>query len=361
MNVSSFDYTFDSSQIALEALANRSEARMMRVCRPQADRAAVQIEHARFKELPRFLHEGDLLVFNTSQVLPARFFARRKTGALLEGLLLQDPNERVPLQFTGVWIKGKVRENEAILFEGLGDVRVARREEKEVWLEVPRIRFVEYLRLHGVTPLPPYILAERKRRALKALEARDREDYQSILAEASQKYSVAAPTASLHFDEALLDQLRASGIQMAFLKLHVGEGTFAPMETQKIDDHQMHFEEAEIPNETWELIEKARAKNRRVIAVGTTVLRALESAEAGPGKKFSTQLFIKPGFHFRRAQGLITNFHWPKSTLLVLVASFLEAETSGADGFRHLWKDVYKEAVSQSYRLFSFGDGMLIL
>jgi S-adenosylmethionine:tRNA ribosyltransferase-isomerase len=299
------------------------------------------------------------LVFNNTFVIPARFFGKKSSGGRIEGLLLQTPGERAR-----VWIKGRVMPGDEIAIDEFGPVKVLGKFGKQIELSCLRAELAEHLKTRGTIPIPPYIVNERRRRSLRDEISNDRGDYQSIFAKEAGGYSVAAPTASLHFDEGVLNQLHQKGIQRAEVSLHIGEGTFAPVEVEDFSEHRMHSEEVAISETEWEKILEAKKRGNRIFAVGTTVCRSLEAAvrNARPHGTFWTDLFIKPPYEFKMVDALITNFHWPDSTLIVLVASFLEAENGrvGAE-LKHLWRQIYDEAVGNRYRFFSYGDGMLIL
>ncbi|MGB8692097.1 MAG: tRNA preQ1(34) S-adenosylmethionine ribosyltransferase-isomerase QueA, partial [Steroidobacteraceae bacterium] len=293
-----------------------------------------------FRALRQLLRPHDLLVFNDTRVLPARLTAQRATGGRVEIFLeraLGGRSALVHLRASNV-----LRVAETIASPG-GPVRlVAQRDDLwEVLLPEPTVEFFEHF---GAVPLPPYIS--------RAPDATDRERYQSLLARVPG--AVAAPTASLHFDQPLLDELAARGIDRATLTLHVGAGTFQPVRTEDLDAHVMHAERYEIGAGVVAAVRRARAAGGRVIAVGTTVARALESAavdgqlRAGAAE---TSLFVRPGFRFHIVDGLITNFHLPGSTLLMLVAAYAGRERVLA---------AYAHAVQQRYRFFSYGDAMLL-
>ena len=334
MRRSDFEYSLPAGLIAQAPLAQRSASRLLLL-----DGATGCHEDRAFAELPALLQPGDLLVFNDTRVVPARLAAQRASGGRAELLL-----ER-PLPGNGAMVQARgsnrLRAGEALVSPG-GPVRLEARHADlwEVLLPEPALQFFERW---GSVPLPPYIT--------RAADAGDRERYQSLFARVPG--AVAAPTASLHFDAALLAALAARGIASAMLTLHVGAGTFQPVRSENLDEHIMHAEWYELPAATVAAIAAARTAGRRVIAVGTTVARALESAgaerlQAGSGE---TALFIRPGFRFRVIDGLITNFHLPGSTLLMLVAAFAGLEPM---------RNAYAHAVQQGYRFFSYGDAMLI-
>jgi S-adenosylmethionine:tRNA ribosyltransferase-isomerase len=357
MKLSEFSFNVPNRLIALEPSQPRSAAKML-----VYNRSSLERVHSSFADLPIFLKPGDLLVFNDTFVIPARFFGKKSTGGNFEGLLLQTPpGEAV------VWIRGRVNYGDSILIYGFRPVEVRAKDGKRVTLSCERDELVEHLKKTGSIPVPPYIVAERERRSEPASKVEDVSNYQSIFAEEKTGYSVAAPTASLHFDSSLRVALAQHGIETCTITLHVGEGTFAPVEVENIERHRMHREEVHIAEDTWKKIRDTKSRGGRVIAVGTTVCRSLEAASRREkcGESigaFATDLFIRPPFGFEVVDGLVTNFHWPDSTLIVLVATFLEAMRGECVLIRnHLWRQLYQEAIESNYRLFSYGDGMLIL
>lgn len=336
------DYDLPPRLIAQEPAASREAARLLVV-----DRAKGALRHHHFRDLPELLAPGDLLVLNDTRVLPARLVGRReKTGGKWEGLFLRETPE-------GLWellaqTRGHPVVGEVIAVEP-GPLKLTLRGRAGGhWLAEPSPagRPAEVLAASGQVPLPPYI---RKGRAAAA----DRERYQTVYARADG--SVAAPTAGLHFTPELLDRLRTRGIDTATVTLHIGLGTFAPMKSTDPRQHQMHSEWGEVPAATVEAIRACRARGSRVVAVGTTATRALESAARG-GELApwtgETDIFIHPPYHFRVLDGLITNFHLPRTTLLLLVAALAGTE---------LVQRAYAEAVRQEYRFYSYGDAMLIV
>ena len=333
---SDFDYPLPPELIAQAPLPERSASRLL-VLDGQARRWS---DHA-MRELPSLLRAGDLLVFNDTRVLPARLPAHKPTGGRIEVFLERALGDRRALV--------QLRDSKAVrpdmrLATTGGEVRVVARR-AELWeIELPSATH-EFFERHGRVPLPPYI------RRLPA--AADRERYQSLWARAPG--AVAAPTASLHFDAPLLAALDARGLERTWLTLHVGAGTFAPVRTEDLAAHRLHSEYYEIGAGAVEAIERARSRGGRIVAVGTTVARALESAAAGHARVSAvagdTALFIKPGFHFRVVDVLLTNFHLPQSTLLMLVAAFAGREAVLA---------AYAHAIAERYRFFSYGDAMLV-
>lgn len=336
-----FDYRLPEHLIAQEPAEVRDESRLLVV-----NRASGEIQHQRFRDLPELLSPGDLVVLNDTRVLPARLIGRReKTGGKWEGLFLRQTPE-------GLWemlaqTRGHPEIGETIVLEP-GPLKLTLRGRSGGhWLAEPSssATVFEILGQAGHIPLPPYI-----RKGKESEE--DRERYQTVFAE--RDGSIAAPTAGLHFTSGLLERLRFRGIATAKVTLHVGLGTFEPIKVEDPTQHPMHAEWGEVTAETVAAIRECHANGNRVIAIGTTVTRALESAaakgELAPWKG-ETRIFIHPPYRFRSINGLVTNFHLPRTTLLMLVSAF-----AGSDLIRR----AYEEAIRHEYRFFSYGDAMLI-
>ena len=329
--MSDFDYHLPKELIAQEPLKQRDASRLM-VLRGDT------IEHRIFREIVRYLEKGDLLVFNNSRVIPARLRGRKSTGGRIELLLVKELEGNL-------WecmFRGKLREGVELSFPSGISARVERKEDG-----MAVVRFSEDIKKAiwriGEVPTPPYI--KRK--------VEDLDEYQTVYA--SRDGSVAAPTAGFHFTKELLSELRSMGVEFAFITLHIGPGTFLPVKVEDVEKHRMHEEQFEIPQAEAEKINLAIEEERRIFAVGTTTVRALESAftdgRVVPGVA-TTSLFIYPGYEFKVPYtGLITNFHLPRSTLLMLVSAFAGRE-------RIL--NAYQEAIRLRYRFYSFGDAMLI-
>jgi S-adenosylmethionine:tRNA ribosyltransferase-isomerase len=311
------------------------------------DAKHAQLEDRRFNELADRLRAGDLLVFNDTRVLPARLFGRKESGGAVEILI-----ERVTATHEAraqLGVSKKPKAGGLILLQDGSRVRVLGRDGEFFVLRFETDEPLEKLLLRlGRMPLPPYI----KRDIDPVVDAADGERYQTVYAR--EPGAVAAPTAGLHFDDALLQTLRERGIDFGYVTLHVGAGTFQPMRAERLEDHAMHREWLNVGAELVEQIRRTRANGGRVIAVGTTVVRALESAtREGELYPFAgeTQIFIFPGYRISSIDALVTNFHLPESTLLMLVSAFAGRE-------RML--DAYRHAIEQRYRFFSYGDAMLI-
>ncbi len=342
MRTSDFDYGLPQELIAQEPVEPRDSSRLMVVHR--RDR---RIEHRIFREIGEYLRPGDLLVANDSRVIPARLYGRKSTGGKVEVFLLRrlEP-QRWECLVRGHRMRPGVR---VVLGEGPMEVEA---EVEQVTPSGSRIvRFDRPLEpllpTLGVVPLPPYIHRE----------LRNPERYQTVYAR--ENGSVAAPTAGLHFTPELMASLRKQGIRFAFVTLHVGLGTFQPVKEERVEEHHMHSEFCILSEEVADEINRTRASGGRVIAVGTTSVRVLETAAslASPGETVApwsgeTDIFIYPGYRYRAVDALITNFHLPRSTLLMLVAAFMGKE---------FMDEAYREAVRRRYRFFSFGDAMLIL
>jgi S-adenosylmethionine:tRNA ribosyltransferase-isomerase len=345
MKLDLFDYHLPAESIAQKPLAKRDGARMLVL-----DRKTGRVEHSHVKDLAQWLLDGDLMVVNQTKVIPARLYAvKSDTGARLEVFLLrpafnEPPNEWEVLIHPAKRIKGVVilklePKGEVAVLESLGEGHFLVRFNKTG-------NFKKFLNQYGHIPLPPYI----KRKD----ESADRERYQTVFAK--KDGSVAAPTAGLHFTPALLADLKKNGVRQASAVLHVGLGTFLPVDAHEIENHVMHPERVEVSTILSKAVQSTRDRHGRVVAVGTTVVRALESSalESGlvkPGS-FETRIFITPGYAFKAIDVLFTNFHQPKSTLLMLVSAFAGRERIMA---------AYQEALKEGYRFLSYGDAMLIL
>lgn len=345
-DISLYDYDLPPDRIAQRPAEPRDSSRLMVLSRQDGS-----IRHAAFRQLGEFLRPGDLLVLNNTRVFPARAFGARSTGGRAELLFLRDVGD-------GQWeamlrCHGKPKNGEYLEMEpGDWSVKLGRKLDNGHWVViVPRgMRLIEKLEGAGHMPLPPYI----KRGGDKELESQDRERYQTVFARESG--AVAAPTAGLHFTDALLESIRNSGIGTVVVTLHVGAGTFQPIKVEDIRSHRMHEEQYAISEESAAKILAARGAGGRIVAVGTTACRTLETAAArpegfGPGSG-STGIYIHPPYQFQMTDALLTNFHLPRSTLLLLVSAFAGRERILA---------AYEEAKREGYRFYSYGDAMLIL
>lgn len=338
MQLSDFDFELPEDRIARHPVEPRDASRLLVLRRRDG-----ALEHHGFGELPGLLAPGDLLVVNDSRVLPARLYFRKPTGGRVELLLVEPSSD-------GTWrcmaaaskgvrvgqvlrLEGDEAEARVEAVEGEGFVRVAFSEDA-----------VSLAERRGQLPIPPYLGRDT--------EPEDRDRYQTVFAREDKTGSVAAPTAGLHFTPDLLRRLRDRGVETARLTLHVGPGTFLPVRSEHVDEHRMHAERFDMPVETVRAIEAARARGSRVVAVGTTSVRTLESHRGplvpGSGR---TDIFIRPGHEFLHVDAMLTNFHLPKSTLVMLVAAFAGREPV---------LRAYQVAIQERYRFFSYGDAMLI-
>lgn len=334
-SLSDFDFDLPQDLVAQFPLPERSASRLLQVRPPEAmaDRA--------FTDIVDLLMPGDLLVFNNTRVLKARFFGVKESGGKVEVLVERVLDERT--------VHAQVRASKSpppgtrIRLAEAFDVVVGERAGEFYTLQFPDDVF-SLIDAHGRLPLPPYID--------HAADAHDEQRYQTVYAR--EPGAVAAPTAGLHFDLPLLERLHARGVRTAYITLHVGAGTFQPVRVENLDQHQMHSEWYTIAQDTVDAVNATRAAGRDVVAVGTTSLRALESASQGGALKAGsadTRLFITPGYRFHTVTRLITNFHLPKSTLLMLVSAFAGYDTMRA---------AYLHAIAARYRFFSYGDAMLL-
>ena len=340
MKVTEFDYELPEELIAQTPIEKRDESRLMVL-----DRKKESIEHKKFKDIVEYLKPGDVLVRNNTKVIPARIYGKKETGANVEFLLLNNiekdiwecivrPGNKLHVGTKVIFGDGLLKAEILEIMDG------GTRKVKFIYKGI----FNEILDKIGLMPLPPYIHEELK----------EKERYQTVYA----KYegSAAAPTAGLHFTEELFETLKKKGVEIANVTLHVGIGTFRPVKEETVEEHKMHTEHFYIKKEDADKINKAKKEKRRIIAVGTTSCRVLETIadENGFVKEVEedTGIFIYPGYKFKCIDGLITNFHLPQSTLLMLVSAL-----AGKD---YIMK-AYKEAVKEKYRFFSFGDAMFIM
>ncbi|MGH1576983.1 tRNA preQ1(34) S-adenosylmethionine ribosyltransferase-isomerase QueA [Planktotalea sp.] len=349
MKLSDFDFDLPEELIATRPVKPRSASRLL-----LAQGGVISDKHV--YDLPDILQAGDVLVLNDTKVIPARLFGVRKrqsehgSGEAKIEVTLLDPSAK-----QGAWralIKPlrKVKEGESILFSDALSATLIAKEDGQGTLEfnVQGDAFDAALADAGAMPLPPYIAARR------AADAQDKEDYQTVFA--AHTGAVAAPTASLHFDDALLAELAKRGVEFAHVTLHVGAGTFLPVKVEDVTSHKMHAEWGQVSEKAAAQIAKAKSEGRRVIPVGTTALRLIESAAVQTGAitpwQGETDIFIYPGFTFHVADALMTNFHLPKSTLMMLVSALI-----GKQRVDH----IYEHAIENGYRFFSYGDSSLLI
>ena len=369
LSVDDYDYELPDSLIARYPLSQRSASKLLYLpTNNQKDPTLV--EDRLFAELPELLNEGDLIVFNDTKVMKARLFGQKDTGGKLE-VLIERLVDISDLETATLYLEAAndkpvnqehialchVKASKALklgqhlqLADGhMKAVMIGRQD--NLFILAFDAPILPHLELYGELPIPPYF----ERHA----DETDNSRYQTVFHDPSKLASVAAPTASLHFDESVLSKLASKGIHTAFVTLHVGAGTFAPVKTDNLLNHTMHSEYAHLPQATAELINQTHAKGKQVIAIGTTVTRVLETAyqkTAVNGQPLSswsgdTDIFIYPGFKFGVIDRLLTNFHLPKSTLLMLVSAF-----SGKESIEH----AYQHAIKEHYRFFSYGDAMLL-
>ncbi|WP_411360163.1 tRNA preQ1(34) S-adenosylmethionine ribosyltransferase-isomerase QueA [Pseudidiomarina salilacus] len=343
MNLKDFSFELPDELIARYPQVDRSASRMLRL-----DGATGAVTHSQFKAIVDELNAGDLLVFNDTRVIPARLLGEKLSGGKVEVLverLLDDQR-----------VLAHVRSNRTpkagarFLLEGAVEVEMLGRQDALFELKfLTDVPVLEVLESYGHMPLPPYID--------RPDEASDRERYQTVYNK--KPGAVAAPTAGLHFDDAILGALKAKGVRFAYVTLHVGAGTFQPVRVDNIEEHHMHSEYAEVPQETVAAILATQAAGHRVVAVGTTSVRSLESAAQAAKQKgevlapfFSdTDIFIYPGYEFQVIDAMITNFHLPESTLIMLISAFAGRENV---------LNAYQQAIDEGYRFFSYGDAMFV-
>lgn len=338
MRTTDFDFYLPEELIAQFPTPERSASRLLRL-----DGRSGAISDSWFRQLPEFLKPNDLLILNDTRVIKARLIGEKASGGKIEMMV-----ERVldtHRLLAQIRASRSPKPGSMLRIADTFDAEVVERQDDlfllDIKSETPAIELID---LHGSLPLPPYISHEA--------DSHDEERYQTVFAK--QLGAVAAPTAGLHFDDAMLEKLQAAGIAIAYVTLHVGAGTFQPVRVEDINQHKMHSELYSVPQATVEAINLAKAKGGTITAVGTTALRALESAARGgtlQSGSGDTDIFITPGYQFQVVERLLTNFHLPKSTLLMLVSAFA--------GIDHI-KAAYQHAIDAKYRFFSYGDAMLI-
>ena len=344
MHINDFDYYLPEEQIAQHPADKRDASRLLVV-----DRKTDKLEHRHFYDILDYLNPGDCLVMNNSKVIPARMFGTKEiTGAKVEFLLIK----RIKDDIWEAMVRPgkKLHVGDRVSFTDDGALSAEILEHSEGGTRIVRFEyegdFHELLDRIGKIPLPPYIERES--------DEEDKERYQTVYCK--EEGSVAAPTAGLHFTQELIEKALQKGVRIAYVTLHVGIGTFRPVKCEIIEEHKMHFEEYEVDEENAAIINETKKAGGRIISVGTTSTRTVESASSENGTVMaghgSTDIFIYPGYRFKVIDSLITNFHLPKSTLLMLVSALYNRE--------HIL-EAYKEAVEQKYRFFSYGDAMLII
>lgn len=366
MNLSDFNYNLPAELIAVEPANPRDSAKLLVVHKENKN-----FEHKKFKDLIDYLNEGDVLILNDSKVIPARLIVERldnsgtTTGGKGEVFLCSrrtdSANEKK--EVWQVLIKGKTKAGSLfrsgkLIIEAISDCGDGT---WNVSFNLSGEDFMNEVKRIGIVPLPPYI--EKRRHDLGKAESEnsDLREYQTVFAKEKNHGSVAAPTAGLHFTEELLEKIKAKGIKLCFVTLHVGLGTFLPVKVENIKNHKMHAEWAEVSSDVIKIINQAKNSNKRVIAVGTTSARTIEACfkaitdkQIEPGNNFANwvDIFIYPGYQWLALDGLVTNFHLPKSTLIMLVSAM-----AGRDKIML----AYEEAIKRKYRFYSYGDAMLII
>lgn len=336
MQVEEFDYYLPESSIAQSAVSPRDNSRLLVLNRSTGD-----LQDRKFVDVLNFLTPGDLVVFNDTRVIPARLIGEKKnTKGRAEVLLLKEKEK--DLWEALVRPGARLKEGAEIVFGNILSSTIERHLNEGLRLVRFHYQgnFFEILDQLGEMPLPPYIHEKLT----------DKERYQTVYSK--NPGSAAAPTAGLHFTSNLLQRIESFGIKTAFLTLHVGLGTFRPVSAEKVEEHKMHSEVYEIPEDTWELIQETKKANKKVVAVGTTVVRTLESASRSGDLTGETDIFIYPGYEFQLVDAMVTNFHLPKSTLLMLISAFAGREKV---------LNAYQHAVESGYRFYSLGDAMLII
>jgi S-adenosylmethionine:tRNA ribosyltransferase-isomerase len=359
MHLSDFDYILPSNLIAQEPINPRDNSRLLVL-----EKDTGGTEHKHFYNLDEYLNKGDVVVMNNSKVIPARLIGKKKdTGGRIEVFLHKNINDD---EWECIVGGRKVAKGLNIVFENDLSASIEDKQEEDTWrvkFNKKGEEFMKDLYKIGQTPLPPYIKRD------KGEQRQDSERYQTVYADEKKKGSVAAPTAGLHFTDRMMEKLKRKGVRFEYVTLHVGLGTFAPVKTEKVEDHKIHSEWAEVTAETLKSIIKAKREGRRVVAVGTTCVRTLEAIfqDREYAKYLDTRyklqvtslklfagwvnIFIYPGFEFRVVDAMLTNFHLPKSSLLMLVSAF-----AGKDNI----DNAYQEAINEKYRFYSYGDAMLI-
>ncbi len=354
MKLSDFDYNLPSELIAQQPIKPRDHSRLLVL-----DKNTGNIEHQRFDDIINYFKKGDVLVMNNSKVIPARLVGQKKeTGGKVEVFL----HKKVKGSLWDCLLGGRIKEGSEIEFNKKFFCQIIKNNKDGTWLvrfNLTDLDFIKSVEQIGHVPLPPYI-----KRPKNESNKQDFKNYQTVYASENKKGSVAAPTAGFHFTFNLLKNLEKKGVEIEYLTLHVGLGTFTPVKTENIKKHKMHAEWAEIPQKTVNNILKAKKQGRRIISVGTTSTRALEAMLGNEEKIFFNvknkifngcqgwiDIFIYPGYKFKVVDAIVTNFHLPKSTLLMLVSAFSD---------QGIIKKAYQEAIDKKYRFYSYGDAMFI-
>ena len=345
MKLTDFDFELPERLIAKYPTAQRTASKMLCL-----NGASGEVEHAQFTDILNMVEPGDLLVFNNTRVIPARLFGQKETGGKVEVMLERVLSDNTALAH--IRASKSPKEGSKLVLEGNVSVKILGRSDALFHIEFDvsahgQKSIFELLEQYGHMPLPPYID--------RPDEDSDKERYQTVYNK--KPGAVAAPTAGLHFDDAILQKLKDKGVNTAYVTLHVGAGTFSPVRVDNIKDHQMHAEYAEVTSEVVAQVKQTKANGKRVIAVGTTSVRSLESAAQAAKEDLietflsDTSIFIYPGFTFKVVDCTLTNFHLPQSTLMMLISAFAS---------RDYVMEAYKQAIDKEYRFFSYGDAMFI-
>lgn len=351
MDISKFDYYLPKNLIAQEPLIKRDNAKLLVI-----DRKSKLITSKHFYDLPEILTSNGVLVLNKTKVFPARIFGKKETGGKVEILLTKIINNNT----WDVMLKPGIKTGTEIYFGLFSGIKISQNHEtSRVQFNINNNKLYEYLDQIGHTPIPPYIHSNESENSL-------RNQYQTVYAKTEG--SIAAPTAGFHFTKDLLNRLKKKGVQIEYVTLHVGLGTFAPIKVNDITKHIIHSEYFELNKKTAEKLNSAKKKGKRIIAVGTTTTRVLETCSNDKGilkeRKGETDIFIYPPYKFKFIDGLITNFHLPKTTLLALVSTFVSYPNT-KDWFTNFSSSLigkaYKKAIVEKYRFYSFGDSSIIL
>ncbi|GAB2189978.1 tRNA preQ1(34) S-adenosylmethionine ribosyltransferase-isomerase QueA [Sessilibacter sp. MAH1] len=335
------DFNFDLPEalIASKPLEKRTSSRLLVL-----DGNTGSLQHRIFTDILEMVSPGDLMVFNNTKVIPARLFGKKSTGGQVEILIERITGDDTALAH--VRSSRSPKPGSQLHLENGAVINVVGRAENLFKLEIKEHSFISVLEDIGHIPLPPYIQRED--------DESDRQRYQTVYSRDDKKGAVAAPTAGLHFDQSLLESLKSKGVELGFVTLHVGAGTFQPVKVEKIEEHTMHSEWIEVDEHLCEQVRAAKARGNRVIAVGTTSVRCLESASSTGAinpMTGDTNIFIYPGYEFKTVDAMVTNFHLPESTLIMLVSAFA--------GIEHT-KTAYRVAIEEQYRFFSYGDAMFV-
>ena len=352
MQTADFDYDLPEELIAQSPANPRDHSRLLVV-----NRKSEELIGNHFYDIVEYLTDNDVLVMNNTKVFPARFFCKKDSGGKLEVLLIEEVEKNIWKALT----KPGLKDGQTVLFSGTTFTCVGHEEQTALLKSsADKEKLLISLQESGITPLPPYIKSSESEEKL-------RKEYQTVYAKITG--SVAAPTAGFHFTPYLLEKIKQKGVQIEYVTLHVGLGTFAPVKTEKLEDHPMHFENFEVDKNTLKRLNEAKSAKKRIIAVGTTTTRVLETLTNENGNlnmeraNGSTNLFIYPPYKFKFINALITNFHLPKSTLLSLVSAFVSYPNTNTKfkNFKEcLAGSAYQKAVREKYRFYSFGDAMFI-